>query len=340
MLLKSIRWISFIATTVALAAMIVHLLELPNKLALSGALWLAVQQSVYRGWGPALGPVEVGAVLAAWTLLPLLRRRRPSFALTLVAALCLSAGLALFFAVVAPVNTAFATWTPEALPADWPQYRLRWEFAHAARAALAMVALGALVRAALADKTAGVGRADDDGQAADRQSRASGGGPADDRRRLGNARGALRLRLVPVLRFGFAALLLATGGAKLLDIPGFVAVLGTFRMLPDALLLPSAVVVALVELALALWLLCGVVLAQASLATAMLQTVYLASLGVAYGRGLDIPNCGCFGAYLARPLTAWTLVEDGALLIAAIALHYGARDSQREVAANPLGREA
>jgi hypothetical protein len=32
-----------------------HVLELPNKLALDGELWLAVQQHLYRGWGPFLG---------------------------------------------------------------------------------------------------------------------------------------------------------------------------------------------------------------------------------------------------------------------------------------------
>jgi hypothetical protein len=43
-----------------------HVLELPNKLALDGGLWLAVQQHLYRGWGPFLGgPAEIGALVTA-----------------------------------------------------------------------------------------------------------------------------------------------------------------------------------------------------------------------------------------------------------------------------------
>lgn len=35
---------------------------------------------------------------------------------------------------------------------------------------------------------------------------------------------------------------------------------------------------------------------------------------LALHRGLQIANCGCFGVYWARPLTAVTLVEDALLL--------------------------
>jgi hypothetical protein len=45
---------------VAVTAPIAHVLELPNKLALDGPLWLAVQQLLYRGWGLVFGPVEIG----------------------------------------------------------------------------------------------------------------------------------------------------------------------------------------------------------------------------------------------------------------------------------------
>ena len=31
-------------------------------------------------------------------------------------------------------------------------------------------------------------------------------------------------------------------------------------------------------------------------------------------RGLAISNCGCFGVFLARPLTGWTVVEDLVML--------------------------
>lgn len=43
---------------VTLSALTAHVLELPNKLSLDGPLWLAVQQHLYRGWGPYIGPVD------------------------------------------------------------------------------------------------------------------------------------------------------------------------------------------------------------------------------------------------------------------------------------------
>jgi len=78
-------WIAFGCLAVDASALAAHALELPNKLALDGPLWLAVQQRLYRGWGPTLGPFEVGAVVAAWVLVVQTRGRSGTFALTLVA---------------------------------------------------------------------------------------------------------------------------------------------------------------------------------------------------------------------------------------------------------------
>src|SRR5439155_853936 len=99
---------------VDLAALLAHMLELPNKLALPGPLWLAVQQNLYRGWGPILGPFEVAAVVSTWALVPLARGRR-GLLLTLTAAVLLTAVLAAFFALVRPINVAVAAWTPQTL---------------------------------------------------------------------------------------------------------------------------------------------------------------------------------------------------------------------------------
>jgi hypothetical protein len=38
-----------------------------------------------------------------------------------------------------------------------------------------------------------------------------------------------------------------------------------------------------------------------------------ALLSLTLARGVALENCGCFGAFLARPLTAWTPLEDLAL---------------------------
>jgi len=148
MRLKIVLGLSLLCTTVDFGALFAHLLELPNKLALSGPLWLAVQQSLYRGWGPVLGPFEVGAVGFTWVLVFMLRGQDLAFNRALTAAICLSLLLAAFFLVVRPVNLAFAAWTPQTLPADWQRYRLQWELGHAGRAVLGAISLASLIRTA------------------------------------------------------------------------------------------------------------------------------------------------------------------------------------------------
>ena len=56
--------------------------------------------------------------------------------------------LAAFLLVVRPVNQAFAAWTPQTLPMDWPRYRLQWELGHAGRAVLGAISLASLIRTA------------------------------------------------------------------------------------------------------------------------------------------------------------------------------------------------
>jgi uncharacterized membrane protein YphA (DoxX/SURF4 family) len=131
--------------------------------------------------------------------------------------------------------------------------------------------------------------------------------------------------VVHVLRFAFAALLIVAGVAKLLDFPGFVAVVVTYRTLPDLLLAPAALVLTLAELALGVWLLWGRRLPEAAIATVLLHLGYLAWLVLALARGLDLPNCGCFGVFWAQRLTPRMLFEDGVLLALALILCLGAR---------------
>lgn len=116
MLFRTVRWISLVCTVVTLGALTAHVLELPNKFSLDGLLWLTVQQNLYRGWGLFIGPFEVTAVMATWILLYLGRKDRTAFRLTLLAACPLSGALTVFFILNAPVNAAFASWTPTTLP--------------------------------------------------------------------------------------------------------------------------------------------------------------------------------------------------------------------------------
>jgi hypothetical protein len=139
-------------TALSMGTALCHLLEMPAKITYDGALWLTLLQTLYP---PAFGTIgaffEVGAVVTAVVLAFLVRRRRPAFVWTLLGALCLVAAHAAFWIWVAPVNAKMLPLTVETLPADWLGLRDQWEYTHAARAVLQIVALGALVLSILVE---------------------------------------------------------------------------------------------------------------------------------------------------------------------------------------------
>ena len=127
------------------------------------------------------------------------------------------------------------------------------------------------------------------------------------------------------LQFFLATFLLATSVGKLLDVRGFAQVLLTYDSLPEAMVLPVALGPPLLELGLSVWLFSGVELKLAALAAIVLHVQFTAVAVSANLRGLDIPNCGCFGVFLARPMTWATVVEDALLTFMCVALFVLAR---------------
>jgi hypothetical protein len=149
--MTKLRWTNLALAILAVLAPMAHVLELPNKFAIEdGALWLAIQQHLYRGWGPIIGgPVEIGALVSSLALI-LPRYRDPrARAMNAVAAACYAAMLGAFFVFNAPVNAALNAWTAAALPPDWPDYRRWWETGHALAALFSVAALAVTVRAAI-----------------------------------------------------------------------------------------------------------------------------------------------------------------------------------------------
>ncbi len=146
--LLALRRLNLAFAVLAALPPMAHVLEMPNKLALDAPLWLAVQQHLYRGWGPLFGgPVEIIAFATTISLVVARRRDRASVRLTLAAALAYAGMIVTFFVFNDPVNAALNGWTPASMPADWSRYRLQWEIGHALAAALAIVAIVLLVRA-------------------------------------------------------------------------------------------------------------------------------------------------------------------------------------------------
>lgn len=103
-------------------------------------------------------------------------------------------------------------------------------------------------------------------------------------------------------RIMLASLLAAMGATQLADPRAFRAVLRTYGLRHGAVALPAA------ELAVAAGLLTRRRAAgDAGVAIAAVWTVLAAQ---ALTRGVSVPNCGCFGSRLARPLRSRILLED------------------------------
>jgi hypothetical protein len=137
MILRNVSLVfAFLATTAPLA----HVLEMASKLTLPGPLWLGIQQNLYRGWGAVFGPVEIICLILAFALFARARPDRQASNIYLAVIVCYAAMLASFFLFNDPVNEALNRWTPTVMPANWPDYRLRWEIGHAITAVLAVIA--------------------------------------------------------------------------------------------------------------------------------------------------------------------------------------------------------
>ena len=137
------RFFSLLFAALALGPALAHLLELPNKMGLSRADYLTVQQ-IYRGWA-LLGVVVFGALLS--TLLHALaaRGRRREFRAALTAFLCILGTQVVFWVFTFPANQQTSDWT--VLPDNWVALRNQWEFSHAVSALLNLGAVVALIYA-------------------------------------------------------------------------------------------------------------------------------------------------------------------------------------------------
>ena len=133
--------VSLLLATFAMVPAAAHLLELPNKIKLSGREYLTAQR-LYRGWALA-GIVVAAALLSTLLLLFMLRDWPTAFALAWIAFLCIAGTQVVFWTFTYPVNRMTANWT--FLPGDWSELRKRWEYSHAVNAVLNLIALVALI---------------------------------------------------------------------------------------------------------------------------------------------------------------------------------------------------
>jgi hypothetical protein len=102
--------------------------------------------------------------------------------------------------------------------------------------------------------------------------------------------------------------LLLTGIGKLLDVPGFIKVIDTYKVFPLFLQPVMAISMVLVELKISENLFRNINIT--ALAATVLHICFTLLASLTLLRGIEVPSCGCFGIFWARPLTFITVAED------------------------------
>jgi uncharacterized membrane protein YphA (DoxX/SURF4 family) len=145
------------------------------------------------------------------------------------------------------------------------------------------------------------------------------------RSRTGSAATALRSGqpwLSLAARLILAVVFAAAGWPKLLDPDGTVRSVRAFRLVPELFVPVFGYGLPMLELALALLLLAGLLTRWAAVAVAVLLVMFMVGIAAAWVRGLSI-ECGCFGA-TSGPVVdptrgyALDLGRDAGLLVLAV----------------------
>ena len=154
MLLNATRFVAVMLAALTLGLSFCHLMQLPSRMGWDQYLWVGstVQGGLYATFGSVGAVIDVACVIVLALLAYFVREHgRPGFVLASIAALLFALGLVLWWVLVYPVNVELATWVNGPVPADWTDYRSRWEWSHAIIALVELLGFAALVASVLAD---------------------------------------------------------------------------------------------------------------------------------------------------------------------------------------------
>ena len=154
MVLKITRFVAIILAALTLGMGFCHLMELPARMGWDQYLWVGstVQGGLYSLFGSVGAVIDVATIIALALLAYFVREHaRPGFRPALAAALLFALALVLWWVLVYPVNVELAKWVNGPVPADWTDYRARWEWGHAVISVLELAGFAALIASLLAD---------------------------------------------------------------------------------------------------------------------------------------------------------------------------------------------
>ena len=97
-----------------------------------------------------------------------------------------------------------------------------------------------------------------------------------------------------VLRIVLAGVMLVAGGIKIIEPHGARDAINAYRLLPPSWAPALGYALPLLEIALGLMLLAGVMVRVAAIGTAVLMVLFIIGIASVWARGYSI-DCGCFG---------------------------------------------
>lgn len=128
-------------------------------------------------------------------------------------------------------------------------------------------------------------------------------------------------------RVAFGALFVFAGAQKMVDANAFAQAIFNYQILPARLVQGAALVLPAVEVVCGLALCANALARGAAVVLNALMAVFLAALGLAMARGLNV-DCGCFGA-TGQTVTSETLIRDGVILAVGLIALWGAFAEKR-----------
>ncbi|HTW83195.1 MAG TPA: MauE/DoxX family redox-associated membrane protein [Candidatus Sulfotelmatobacter sp.] len=119
--------------------------------------------------------------------------------------------------------------------------------------------------------------------------------------------------VILILRVALGAIFIVAGASKIGHAAFFAAQIAGFRILPQAVVAPLALVLPFLEVLLGAYLVVGLFTRQAAWIAALLLLIFDAAIASAVVRGMAI-DCGCFGPSDAT-LTTWSEVARDAIFV-------------------------
>jgi hypothetical protein len=144
MIVKIVHLLAILFTALTFAPAAAHAFSLMNKIGMNQADYFTAQDA-YRRWD-LFGWSYLGALVFPLALAWMLRGSGVTFWLAAFGFVGIVAALTVFFIWVLPGNQATQNWT--VAPENWQALRTRWEYGHAANAAIIFLSLCALTAAA------------------------------------------------------------------------------------------------------------------------------------------------------------------------------------------------